>query len=167
VQPVGPNAVNACAMVRVDAARSLPEVFARHPELHARSRDWESLFAPITTSSLYFHEPQTEHRGMLMAGDAAGFVDPFAGDGISLALHTGSLAAQSLHPFLQGNRTLGQVHRDYRDSYRKRFAPVFRNAARIRRALSTPSMVRRMLLSLAATRLIAGIVVRNTRVQPS
>ncbi len=102
-----------------------------------------------------------------MAGDAASFVDPFAGDGISLALHTGSLVAQSLHPFLQGDGTLEQAHRDYRDVYKKRFAPVFRNAARVRRALSAPALIRTLFLDLAATRPIAGIVVRNTRVQQS
>jgi flavin-dependent dehydrogenase len=154
-------------MVRVDTARTLQEVFSKHPALRARSRDWQPLFAPITTSSLYFRKPQTEYRGMFMAGDAASFVDPFAGDGISLALHTGSLAAQSLNLFLQGHETLSQAHREYHDTYRKRFVPVFRNAARVRKALSAPALIRTMLLGLATTRFIAGIVVRSTRVQQS
>jgi len=38
---------------------------------------------------------------MLLAGDAAAFIDPFAGDGISLALHGGVMAAQALIPFVQ------------------------------------------------------------------
>jgi len=37
---------------------------------------------------------------VLLAGDAAGFADPLTGEGISLALHSGKLAAQAVlaHP---------------------------------------------------------------------
>jgi flavin-dependent dehydrogenase len=33
---------------------------------------------------------------VFLAGDAAGFLDPFTGDGISQALHSGRLAAEAL-----------------------------------------------------------------------
>lgn len=132
VQPVDRNTVNACAMVRADAARSLEEVFARQRELWQRSRGWEPVFAPITTSPLYFRRPQTESQGMLLAGDAAAFIDPFAGDGISLALHSGTLAGESLMPFLQSACSLEEVRRNYRAVYMKQFAPAFHNAARVR-----------------------------------
>ena len=41
-----------------------------------------------------------------MAGDAAGFVDPFVGDGVSLALRSGTLAAECLIPFFAGSISL-------------------------------------------------------------
>jgi flavin-dependent dehydrogenase len=167
VQPVSPNAVNACAMVRADAARTLQEVLSRHPELRARSRDWQPLFAPVTTSSLYFRQPQTEHRGMFMAGDAAGFIDPFAGDGISLALHSGSLAAESLASFLQAKGSLVESHLQYRKTYFKRFTPGFRNAARLRMLLSAPAWLNSKLIGLAGTGPVARMLVRGTRAQIS
>ena len=167
VQPVSANAVNAAAMVRADAARSLEEVFALHPELWQRSRDWQPLFPTITTSPLYFRKPETESRGMMLAGDAAGFIDPFAGDGISLALHSGTLAAESLAPFFQAKCSLDQAHQRYRDSYQQRFAPAFRNAARLRLALSAPAWLRSGLISLAGLRSVAGLVVRGTRARAS
>ena len=67
-----------------------------------------------------------------MAGDAAGFIDPFAGDGISLALHGGALAAQSLLPFLQGHCSLEQARQKYQTAYMKQLAPAFRNAVTAR-----------------------------------
>ena len=82
--------VNVCAMVRADVASTLPEVFDCHPGLQKRSRGWRPLSEPVTTSPLVFREPQPERDGILMAGDAAGFVDPFVGDGISLALRSGT-----------------------------------------------------------------------------
>ncbi|HYL92873.1 MAG TPA: NAD(P)/FAD-dependent oxidoreductase, partial [Alphaproteobacteria bacterium] len=74
VTPLGKDSVNACAMVRADAAHSLPQVFAQHPELWRRSRSWEPLVPEITTSPLFFHEPETESDGVLQTGDAAGFI---------------------------------------------------------------------------------------------
>jgi len=163
VQPVSENAINACAMVRADAARSLQEVFSRQPELWQRSRDWEPLFPAITTSPLYFRRPQTDSRGMLLAGDAAAFIDPFAGDGISLALHSGSLAAKSLVPFFQGADSLEHARTRYHTAYMKQFAPAFRNAARVRMMFSASSPVRSLLVRLAGLPPFARALVRGTR----
>ena len=98
--------VNASAMVRADVASTLPEVFARHPALRERSRNWSPLSDPVSTSPLIFRQPQPERDGMLMVGDAAGFVDPFVGDGISLALRGGALAAHCLASFFAGETSL-------------------------------------------------------------
>ena len=164
VQPVGNDTVNACSLVQASAAHSLEEVFALHPALAQRSRDWKQLFPTVTTSGLYFRKPQTEHNGMLLAGDAAGFIDPFAGDGISLALHSGALAADSLLPFFQSRCSLEQARRQYHSAYMKHLAPAFRNAARVRMALSTPAFIRSLLIGLAARRPFARMLVQSTRI---
>jgi len=165
VQPVGDDTVNACALVRSSAARSLEEVLVLHPFLARRSQHWKQLFPTVTTSGLYFRKPQTDHNGMLLAGDAAGFIDPFAGDGISLALHSGALAAESLLPFFQSRGSLEQARRQYHSAYMKQLAPAFRNAARVRMALSAPAFIRSMLISLAARRPFAKALVRSTRIE--
>jgi len=163
VTPVGPNSVNACAMVRADAAHTLEDVFAKEPRLYARSRNWQPLFATVTTSPLYFRERVTESDGVFLAGDAAGFIDPFAGDGISLALQSGTLAAESIVPFLRGACSLEQAHKRYRLAYRTRFAPAFRNAARLRNALAAPKWFRSAALAFAAMPGVGKILVRRTR----
>lgn len=163
VTPVGPNSVNACAMVRADAAHTLEDVLAKEPRLYERSRNWQPLFATVTTSPLYFREPETESDGVFLAGDAAGFIDPFAGDGISLALQSGTLAAQSIVPFLLGSYSLEQAHEQYHAAYRKRFAPAFRNAARLRSALAAPKWVRSAALAFAAMPGVGKMLVRGTR----
>jgi len=163
VTPVGPNSVNACAMVRADAAHTLEDVFAKEPRLFQRSRAWQPLFPPVTTSPLYFREPETESDGMFLAGDAAGFIDPFAGDGISLALQSGTLAAQSIVPFLHGSCSLEQAHQQYHAAYRKRFAPAFRNAARLRSALAAPKWIRSAALTFAAMPGVGKMLIKATR----
>jgi flavin-dependent dehydrogenase len=163
VTPVGPNSINACAMVRADVAHSLEEVFIQEPQLSRRSRAWKPLFPAVTTSPLYFREPETESDGMLLAGDSAGFIDPFAGDGISLALQSGTLAAESITPFLQDRLSLAQAHREYEAAYRKRFAPAFRNAARLRNALGAPKWVRIAAFAFAGMPGVGKMLIQGTR----
>ncbi|HEY2359827.1 MAG TPA: NAD(P)/FAD-dependent oxidoreductase [Candidatus Angelobacter sp.] len=163
VTPVGKNSVNACAMVQADAAHTLEDVFTKEPRLYERSRAWQPLFPTVTTSPLYFREPETESDGVFLAGDAAGFIDPFAGDGISLALQSGTLAAQSIIPFLQGSCSLEEAHQQYQAAYRMRFAPAFRNAARLRNALAAPKWVRSAALAFAAVPGVGKMLVRGTR----
>ncbi|MBZ5597172.1 MAG: FAD-dependent monooxygenase [Acidobacteriia bacterium] len=140
--------VNACAMVRAEVASTLPDIFARHPELHQRSRHWQQLSEPVTTSPLIFRDPRPEREGALMVGDAAGFVDPFVGDGISLALRSGTMAAQCLIPFFRAEVTLREAVASYRQSYQERLAPIFRASSRIRRMLVLPRVLRGPLLFL-------------------
>jgi flavin-dependent dehydrogenase len=156
--------VNACAMVRADVASTLPEVFACHPALQERSRLWEPLTDPVSTSPLVFREPQPERDGVLMTGDAAAFVDPFVGDGISLALRSGNLAGQCLIPFLAGRVSLHEATRDYRAVYERCLTPVFRTSSKIRRMLSLPRTVRTPILRLLEkTPAITRYLVSKTR----
>jgi flavin-dependent dehydrogenase len=156
--------VNAGAMVRADVASSLPQVFARHPALQERSHRWKPLSDPVSTSPLVFREPQPERDGILMAGDAAAFVDPFIGDGISLALRSGRLAGECLIPFFAGSVSLRKAVRDYRGRYEQRLTPVFRTSSMIRRMLSLPKAVRTPILRvLEMTPAITRYLVSKTR----
>jgi flavin-dependent dehydrogenase len=170
VQPVELRAdsisgrVNACAMVRVEVASTLPEVFRQHPALLERSRQWRQLGDSVSTSPLVFRQPRPEHDGILMVGDAACFVDPFVGDGISLALRSGALAAECLVPFLGGETELGEASRRYCDEYIRRFGAVFQTSSTIRRMLRLPRAVRRpMVVLLGRLPAATEYLVRKTR----
>jgi menaquinone-9 beta-reductase len=155
--------INACAMVRSDVARSLPEVFDRNPELSRRAKTWHQMGEAVTTSPLIFREPTPVSGGILMAGDAAGFVDPFVGDGISLALRSGALAAQSLIPFFSAQTSLEQAASQYDKHYRKSLLPVFRNSSKIRRLLSLPQPIRRSVGHLLAAPVVSRLLMHLTR----
>jgi flavin-dependent dehydrogenase len=156
--------VNACAMVRANVASTLAEVFARHPALLERSQQWRPLSEPVSTSPLIFGDPRPERDNMLMAGDAAGFVDPFVGDGISLALRSGALAAQSLAPFVRRETSLSAAANQYRRSYERQLAPVFRASSQMRGMLRLPRGVRvPMLFLLESAPAVTRYLVRKTR----
>jgi flavin-dependent dehydrogenase len=149
VQPVrlaggdGARRVNACAMVQADMARTLPEVFRLHPELEERARHWKPMMESVTTFPLVFREPCPVEDRVLRVGDAAGFVDPFVGDGISLALRSGALAAECLAPFFRSENSLEEAAAKYGQQYSTGLLPVFRSSSKIRRLLDLPGPIRR------------------------
>jgi flavin-dependent dehydrogenase len=135
VQPIDKATVNASAMVRADKATSLEEVFAAHPQLWFRSRAWEQVAQTVTTSPLFHADPEPVTEDIMNAGDAAAFIDPFTGDGISLALHSGVLAAECA--FNGGSN-------EYAREYKKRFSRAFQTAAITRRLSRAPLSVRQV-----------------------
>jgi menaquinone-9 beta-reductase len=156
--------VNACAMVRSDIARSLPEVFAQNEELRARASKWQPLMEPVSTSPLIFREPEPVENGVLMVGDAAVFVDPFIGDGISLALRSGALAAECLLPFFKSEISLAEAATQYERAYRNRLLPVYRNSSQLRRLLRLPRPLRKSVgLLLETAPALSRLLVRMTR----
>jgi menaquinone-9 beta-reductase len=156
--------INVCAMVRADVASRLHEVFALHSELGRRARQWQPCMQPISVAPLVFAKPEPAQAQVLVVGDAAGFVDPFIGDGISLALGSGTLAARCLAPFLQEKIRLSEAIEHYRAQYRLRLTPVFRSSARLRRMLAIPRLARRpVLFLLEGSPALARYLVRSTR----
>src|SRR5581483_11851945 len=111
VQPASLNGsnepvVNVCAMVRAGDAKTLDDVFRLHPQLRDKSRRWRRCTPVVATAPLVFSQPTPVRNGIPQVGDAAGFVDPFIGDGISLALRSGVMAGKALTNFLQGGDSL-------------------------------------------------------------
>jgi menaquinone-9 beta-reductase len=158
------NRINACAMVRADVASTLEDVFRQHPQLEKRSREWMQLSDPVSTSPLLFRTPTPVRDGIFMAGDAAVFVDPFVGDGISMALRSGALAAQTLIPFFRKELSLQTAARSYQKAYNQRLAPVFKASSMIRRMLELPRVVRvPMIYVFRNSPLLSRFLVSQTR----
>ncbi len=151
VQPVrsteGSTLINVCALVRPGVAATLEDLFLCHPLLYSRSRGWTTAFAPLSTFPAIFRDPCPVAGKVFNAGDAAGFVDPFVGDGISLALRGGHLAAQSLSVFLDGQCELEQALKEYTQTYRRVLRPVYRVSSVLRRLLAIPRPLRAPFLS--------------------
>lgn len=168
VLPLGNGAdrmVNAAAMVRADRARNFEELFSLQPQLRQRARSWHPVFSPISTSPLLFRPPLTSHDGILLAGDAAGFIDPFTGDGISLAIHSGIQAASAMSAYIKNQVTLPQAVECYDRWYRLNLLPAFSNATRLRRLQGLPRFVQRLSLSLLNIPLIGSTAIELTRVR--
>jgi flavin-dependent dehydrogenase len=163
VQPVADGVVNVCAMVRADVAARLEDVFGLEPRLALRAESWTALMAPVSTFPLIFRKPVPVENGIFHAGDAAGFVDPFVGDGISLALQTGVAAAEALCPMWRQRESLNGAVKAYESEYDRRFRPVFRRAANVRRLFGLPLPLRAVAARIAQIPGVSSGLVKLTR----
>jgi menaquinone-9 beta-reductase len=156
--------INACAMVRADVANTLSAVLLLHPGLRERSRTWKPTMETVSTSPLVFHKPEPVQNAILQVGDAAAFVDPFVGDGISLALRSGALAAECLQAFFRGECSLQQSAALYSGAYKERLGRVFKVSSVLRGWLRWPRPIRRPMFSLISrAEFINRQIVRLTR----
>jgi flavin-dependent dehydrogenase len=168
VQPVSCDArgarINACALVQANAAKTIDDVLQQHPSLAQRSRNWMAAIQAVSTFPLLFHPAEPVHNSMLQTGDAAAFVDPFVGDGISLALRSGKLATDCLLPYLRGECSLSCACACYAREYGRRLGHVLQASSKLRRVLAWPVLIRRPLLSVASRApFITAQLVRMTR----
>lgn len=171
VQPVtapdGSTVLNVCALFRQGVADNLEEVLASHPLLRTRSRSWTPAFPALSTFPVIFREPSPVSGQVCNVGDAAGFVDPFVGDGISLAMRGGNLAAHHLSSFLRGTSSLEHSLERYADGYRRALRPVYRVSAMFRRFLAAPRILRAAALSACErSPWLARYLVEATRSRP-
>jgi geranylgeranyl reductase family protein len=97
--PLGAGVTNVCVVTGSRPAGRTPcEVMrvaldADHA-LRARTADWRPIGRPQVLGPLAVDARGAGLPGLLLAGDAAGFVDPMTGDGLHLAIRGGVLAAE-------------------------------------------------------------------------
>ncbi len=163
VQPVPGDVVNACAMVRSDRATSLGQVFRLHPKLGGRAASWTPATEAVSTAPLLYRRPQPVRKNIAFVGDAAGFIDPFVGNGISIALRSGRAAAQALSESFLGNRALEECIEMYAAEYARHFAPLLAAASRVRTLLSWPAPAQTAALQLLRLPGVMPFVIRKTR----
>jgi menaquinone-9 beta-reductase len=163
VQPVAHGVVNACAMVRSDRATSLEEVCKLHPGLARRAATWQAIMQPVNTAPLIYREPQPVRGNTIFIGDAAAFIDPFAGDGISIALRSGRTAAECLSEFLLGRCPLLASVAAYQHEYNMQFAPLISAAARVRSLFSLPAIAKPTVFELLRLPGLIPYMIRKTR----
>ncbi|HEY3173086.1 MAG TPA: FAD-dependent monooxygenase [Thermoanaerobaculia bacterium] len=89
----------------------------------------------LGTGPVFFTAKPPTENGILMAGDAAGVLDPFSGDGQAAALASGILAAQTAERLLSGELSREECARAYSKAWRRRFARRFAWSAAFRRLM--------------------------------
>jgi flavin-dependent dehydrogenase len=141
VAPVPRGLTNACLVLphaRGDAPLGDPaEVLRAHldrdPGLRARFRDATPVAPPTVLGPMAVDARAAGEPGLLLAGDAAGFIDPMTGDGLRLALAGAELAATVALEVFAGRTPHERAHLDLAARRRQ----MFRNKWRFNRALRT------------------------------
>jgi flavin-dependent dehydrogenase len=141
----------------------LPEVLGLHTALAKRASAWSLASQPVSTAPLIYRCPHPVHGKTLFAGDAAAFLDPFVGDGISIALRSGRLAAHCVCRFLLGEFELGEAAALYQDKYTSQFAPLLSAASRMRSLMSLPALAQAAAFELLRLPGVIPFLIRKTR----
>jgi flavin-dependent dehydrogenase len=102
----------------------------------ARLHSGSSVF--LGTGPVFFTRKPAVEDGMLMSGDAAGFLDPFSGEGQSTALASGILAAETIERGLSGELSWDEVMLHYATAWRAQFGRRFAWGRLLRYAMLHP-----------------------------
>ncbi|HEY2435433.1 MAG TPA: FAD-dependent monooxygenase [Vicinamibacterales bacterium] len=144
VAPVPGGAANVClvvpAPVRIDdPAALLLDAIRCEPALRDRFAAARLIARPAVLGPLAVDAPQAGMDGLVLAGDAAGFIDPITGDGLRFAVRGGELAAEALLAALAGR--LARPHVALRRARRREFGGKWRFNRLIRRVVASGATV--------------------------
>jgi len=153
LNPVAPGLVNLGLVVPLAHARPFAgrlETFfharlRQLPRLSARLEEMKPVGALQAMGPLAYRVKEPRAGGVMLAGDAAGFYDPFTGEGIFTALRSAELLAEVAHAALERGTLEASALRPYAEARREHF----RGKARLTRALQFV-IARRRLANAAA-----------------
>jgi flavin-dependent dehydrogenase len=153
--PVEDSACNVCCLMHRERVRKCGpkglEDFAgwlsqisQLPALESRLRDATQVSPVETTAPVSLARRQAVQSGALMVGDASGFLDPFTGEGISMALHSGRLAARAIVKSLRegcGDECAAEI---YGQGLARAVQRSYKIAAMTRSLMQGPEWLRRL-----------------------
>jgi len=144
VSPLPNGVTNACVVTPNPPGRSTAEFLTTtlrsDSQLGHRFADARMVTEPICLGPLAVDAAGAGAPGLLLAGDAAGFVDPMTGDGLRFALRGAELAArEALHALEHG---FGSAHLRLLSARRREFAAKWRFNRSVRWLVAHPRGVR-------------------------
>ena len=139
VAPLPGGLTNACLVVPHadgDEPLTAPAEFLRRyvnadPQLGSRFANARAVSPPTILGPMAVEARSAGEPGLLLAGDAAGFIDPMTGDGLRFALRGAEIAAEVALATLAGAIPIELAHRHLA----RRRASAFRNKWRFNRAI--------------------------------
>lgn len=129
IAPTSSGAVNVCLVVPRGVPLDKPadlvqRTIAEDTALRDRFTSARMVAPPVVLGPLAVDAPVPGAPGLLLAGDAAGFIDPMTGDGLRFAVRGGELAAAVALAAFAGK--LSSPHRTLQRLRRQEFAGKWR-----------------------------------------
>jgi flavin-dependent dehydrogenase len=168
VAPVPGGRANAC-LVRplargerwADPGALLDRMVSTDPLLGPRFRTARRVSRPSMLGPMAVETPVPGCPGLLLAGDAAGFVDPMTGDGIRLALSGAELAATVAADVLEGRTSPAQAAARLATLRRRALDGKRRFNRALRRLVAFPAGVRGAALTARVCPAVFAALIRH------
>jgi geranylgeranyl reductase family protein len=163
VAPMGGGISNVCVVLPWsggdcdfrDPPGLLRHAVAAEPVLRHRFGGRSPVRHPIMLGPLAVDVARDDIDGLLLAGDAAGFIDPMTGDGLRFAVRGAELAAAAALEALEHG--WAGVHARLAAARRREFAQKWRFNRALRSLVASPAGVR---AAAAGARIVPGLVRR-------
>ena len=126
------------------------------------NRALDADLAPLTpgptgflgAGPVFFTAKPPSEDGILMAGDAAGVIDPFSGEGQATAFASGILAGETIEESLRAGHSAGETASLYARAWKRSYGRRFKWSSAFRRLLLNPRLGRLAAALPGAGRLI-------------
>lgn len=122
-------------------AEALDAALKADPELAERFATARPVDAPVMLGPMAVDTTAVGEPGLLLAGDAAGFIDPMTGDGLRFALVGAELAAGVVRDVFADRITIDRAHLVLADRRRDVFAAKWRFNRALRSLVASPVSV--------------------------
>ena len=94
---------------------------------------------PFTISQVSFEKKTRAEKHVLMLGDAAGMITPLCGNGMSMAMHSASLAFDQINLFLQEKISRNDMEKNYLNHWNKNFSSRLATGRAVQRFMGNNS----------------------------
>ncbi len=128
------------------------ELVLRVPAVHQAIRSARPLYPPVASDVSPLSTVRASADGVLLAGDAALFIDPFTGQGLYLALRSAELAFEVGAAALSAGDTSSRRLAAYDRLRASEFAPKVRLSRLLQAILYRPRVARRVASALRRDR---------------
>lgn len=162
---------NACLLVRTEVFQRAGSIDAFITWMRAQNPQLEAWFASarqhserwLSISQVPFLSKDAVEGDVLMTGDAAGLIAPLTGDGMSMALHGGQMAADYAHRYLNGQLSAEGLRSQYAAAWSRTFDRRLWLGRVLQPCLFQPRLLAVGLRILNRTPTIGRFLVRQTR----
>ncbi len=150
VAPVPGGLVNTCLVLPFEPSsdrrlsnpsEALLAALKEDAELAPRFARARAVDAPVMLGPMAVDASSAGEPGLLLAGDAAGFIDPMTGDGLRFALRGAELAATVVQGALAGTVPVDRAYLVLAERRRAEFQAKWRFNRALRALVSSPASV--------------------------
>jgi flavin-dependent dehydrogenase len=121
---------------------------------------------PVTISKISFRKKLPVEDHLLMLGDAAGMITPLCGNGMSIALHTGKIAAMLVQEFLNERISRTQMEQQYTKEWNQHFNQRFVAGRTLQSVFGNRQLSNAAVFLFQKSPRLAHAVIRQTHGKP-
>jgi menaquinone-9 beta-reductase len=144
-----------------------PGLLYKNPWLEKIFSSSEFLFSePVVISQISFEKKSLIENHLMMVGDAAGMITPLCGNGMSMAMHAGKIAAGLLHIFLEGRISRDEMEKRYEQEWNNEFSARLKTGRMIQSLFGKTSTTNLFLKTMKPFPSLINMLVKQTHGKP-